>query len=72
MFDDHYRDFPADERPAIDVLDNGTWYAGELRAWSQPFPLGEWWASVDYRTSATQQCVRTVRSGRVRPTQVPA
>jgi hypothetical protein len=70
MADDHYRDFPLDERPAIDVLVDGTWYAGELRSWSQPFPSGDWWASVGFRISTTLH-VRTVRSSQVRPTATP-
>jgi hypothetical protein len=69
---DHYQDFPSSGHPEIEVVVRGTWYPGELRAWSQPFPRGIWWANVSYRTGAAGQYTGTVRSNQVRNAEPPA
>jgi len=38
------------ERPLIEVLIDGTWYPGELRAWL-PNDDGTWRANVGYSTA---------------------
>ena len=68
-----YRDFPSGERPAIEILVDGVWYPGELRAWSRPFPHagGRWWGNVDYRTGVGRHRFATVHSNQVRNAEPP-
>ena len=70
---DDYRDFPFGERPDVEVLVDGVWYPGELRAWSRPFPNagGIWWGNVDYRTGTGQHHFVTVHSDQVRNAAPP-
>jgi hypothetical protein len=69
----NYLNYPFGERPDVEVLVEGTWYPGELRAWSRPFPHagGAWWGNVEYRTGAARRRFATVRSDRVRKTEPP-
>jgi hypothetical protein len=55
------------ERPDIEVLVDGVWHRGELRAW-QPDPDGEGWrANVQYRPEKGVTYIDTVAEERVRP-----
>jgi hypothetical protein len=70
---ENYRDFPFGERPDIEILVDGVWYPGELRAWSRPFPNagGMWWGNVDYRTGRGRHRFATVHSDQVRNAEPP-
>jgi hypothetical protein len=65
---DSYRDFPPGARPDVEVLVDGAWITGELRAWSKPFPTGSWWGNVSYRSAAGRELTTTVRRDRIRET----
>lgn len=68
--DQDYRTFPPAERPDIEVLVDGTWHPGELRAWH--LRAGAWWANVNYRLGAAQQYVNVVPADHVRQADPPA
>jgi hypothetical protein len=53
---DRARIYPADDRPDVEVLVDGEWYPGELRAW---YPrVDGWWGNVSYRTGVSEQATR--------------
>jgi hypothetical protein len=56
--------------PDVEVLVDGTWYPGELRAW---FPVGDdgWNANVNCRTGVAQQYLATVPADHVREVSSP-
>jgi len=67
--EDDYREFPVGERPHVEVLVEGAWFPGELRAWSRPSPVGGvWWGNVmchdaegeDRATVVRRDCLRVV------------
>lgn len=67
--DEDYRDFPPNERPDVEILVDGTWYAGELHAWA--LRDGIWWGHVTYRTGPSQQHRATVPHDRIREAPDP-
>lgn len=58
------------ERPDIEVLVDGTWHQGELRAWF-PADDGTWSANVTYRTAPGENRILTVPEDHVRPESQP-
>ena len=70
MADDYY-EYRVGRRPAVEVLVDGVWYSGELRAWSRPSNFGPWWGNVLYWTAPGKQHVATVREGRLRNVPPP-
>jgi hypothetical protein len=56
---------PAD-RPDVEVLVDGTWYAGELRAWF-PLPDGTWEGNVQYSLGPAQNYLDQFPQDRIRP-----
>lgn len=56
---------PAD-RPDVEVLIDGTWYPGELRAW-YPQPDGTWHGDVMWSAGPAQNRLDTVPAERIRP-----
>ena len=56
--------FGAAERPEIEVLIDGTWYPGELRAWI-PAEEGAWNGNVSYSTGVGQTYLATVPEDRI-------
>ena len=70
-----YIEFAPGERPEVEVLVEGTWYPGELNAWSQPgvangYSTG-WWGNVTYRTDAGERHRKTVPYHRIRAADPP-
>jgi hypothetical protein len=71
MVNEH-RELAPDERLDVEVLVDGVWYPGQLRAWSRPgAERSGWWGNVSYRTVTGQLIVATVRENRIRVTQPP-
>lgn len=56
---------PAD-RPAVEVLVDGTWYDGELHAWF-PTDDGTWVATCSWHTAPGEQYRGRVDEDHVRP-----
>ena len=54
--------------PDIEVLVDGVWRQGELRAWQRR--EDGWWATIQYRTSGGQY-LETVPAGQIRPETQP-
>lgn len=53
-----------DQRPDVEVLRDGVWYPGELRAWQSR--ADGWWANVQYRTAPGMTYLDTVPADQVR------
>lgn len=58
------RVYPPAERPDVEVLVDGAWYAGELRAWT-PGPDG-WVAQVQWRRVAGETRLANFPAAEVR------
>ncbi|HXH77339.1 hypothetical protein [Nocardioides sp.] len=50
--------YSPDERPDVEVLVNGVWHPGELRAWQRRDD--GWWANVQWRPRAGETYIDTV------------
>jgi hypothetical protein len=65
----------AGERLDVEVLVDGTWYPGQLHAWSRPGATHShstgWWGHVTYRTGPGERLSRTVPSERIRQAHPP-
>lgn len=53
-----------DERPDVEVLRDGVWCPGELRAWQQR--EDGWWANVQWRPAPGMTYIDTVSASDVR------
>lgn len=54
------------ERPLVEVLVDGTWHLGELRAW-QHREDGAWWGNVNWTAGPGLTYLDTVPSEQLRP-----
>jgi hypothetical protein len=72
MTEDDYREYGPHERPKVEVLVEGVWYPGRLRAWSRPSNGGPWWGNVIYRSAPGKRHVATVHQSRIREPPPPA
>jgi hypothetical protein len=68
---DDYFDYPRDQRPEVEVLVDGIWWPGKLRAWSRPANFGPWWGNVTYRSDQGRERVATVHMDRLRHAPPP-
>lgn len=59
------RVYPPAERPDVEVLVEGTWYAGDLRMWSRVDDL--WIAQVRWNRGPGENLVGNFPEDRVRP-----
>ena len=58
------RDFTPADRPDVEILVDGVWYAGELRAW---LPRDDGWhGNVEYSTGVGENRLDTVPEYRIR------
>lgn len=64
--EERYIGYKPFDRPAVEVLDDGTWYPGVLRAWYQRSD-GSWWANVNWTVRPRGTYLDTVPAARVRP-----
>ena len=56
--------YRASERPDVEVLVDGYWYPGELRAW---FPTADGWeGNVQYALTVSEDCLGTFPSDHIR------
>jgi hypothetical protein len=63
------RIFSGHDRPLVEVLVDGRWCPGELRAWL-PDPDGDGWlANVGYSTAPGENYLSTVPADQVRPVE---
>lgn len=62
------RIYSGHDRPLVEVLVDGRWCPGELRAWL-PAEDGGWRANVGYSTGPGENRLATVDADRVRPVE---
>jgi len=55
------------DRPDVEVLVDGQWCPGELRAWFPDEVTGSWRANVSWRREYGRTFIETVVADRVRP-----
>lgn len=58
------------DRPDVEVLVDGTWWPGELRAWERRDD--GWWGNVQWRTKPGETRIDTLPEHRIRPDTWPA